>query len=69
MSPKRQTASNATAPLIRVIGVDRAMFDLLAEWLTSAGFAVANGGADDPAARATRCRGDRRHSVYASWRT
>jgi DNA-binding NarL/FixJ family response regulator len=52
MKPRRPTASPAMAPLIRVIGVDRAMFDLLTEWLMSAGFAVANGGADDPAGRA-----------------
>ena len=52
MSSKRRTVSRAEAPLIRVIGVDRAMFDLLAEWLTSAGFAVANGVAEEPGPRA-----------------
>ena len=52
MSPKRQSASLANSPLIRIIGVDRAMFDLLVEWLTSAGFVVANAGADEPAQRA-----------------
>ncbi len=67
MSPKRQTASLAKAPLIRIIGVDRAMFDLLVEWLTSAGFAVANGGAER--ARATRCHSHCRCPLYASWWT
>jgi len=30
------------APLIRVLDTDRATFDLLTEWLASAGYAVAN---------------------------
>jgi DNA-binding response OmpR family regulator len=47
MSRERQTAPQATSPLIRIIGADRPTYDLLTEWLTSAGFAVAN--AEDPA--------------------
>jgi FixJ family two-component response regulator len=37
----QQSESSATAPLIRVIDADRATLELLNEWLTSAGFAVA----------------------------
>jgi DNA-binding NarL/FixJ family response regulator len=51
MSSTRRIASRA-APLIRIIGVDRAMFDLLTEWLTAEGYAVANGSTDDHAKRA-----------------
>jgi DNA-binding NarL/FixJ family response regulator len=51
MTPKRQTAPDATAPLIRVIGADRATLDLLTEWLTSSGFSVATEGEADPPAR------------------
>jgi DNA-binding response OmpR family regulator len=49
MSRERQTAPQATSPLIHIIGADRATYDLLSEWLTSAGFAVANAGGTDPA--------------------
>ena len=51
MSSTRRTAS-LTAPLIHIIGVDRAMFDLLTEWLTAEGYAVGNGAIDDRAKRA-----------------
>ena len=50
MSRERQGAPEATPPLIRIIGADRATYDLLAEWLTSAGFAVAHGGRTSPPA-------------------
>jgi DNA-binding NarL/FixJ family response regulator len=48
MIRKRHT-SEAPAPLIRIIGTDRATLDLLTEWLMSAGFAVANEGRADTA--------------------
>ena len=37
--------------MIRVIGADRPTVDLLTEWLTSAGFAVADAGGSDPPSR------------------
>lgn len=51
MSRERQTATEAASALIRIIGADCATYDLLTEWLTSAGFAVADGGGTDPAVR------------------
>ena len=41
MNDRRPDGSRA-APLIRVLETDRATLDLLHEWLTSAGFAVAS---------------------------
>lgn len=50
MKREQQTEPSAIAPLIRVIDADRATLDLLQEWLTSAGFAIANGNEGDSAA-------------------
>ncbi len=49
MNRAQQTEPIATAPLIRIIDADRATLDLLHEWLTSAGFAMADGNEVDPA--------------------
>lgn len=53
MNPRQQTEPGAAAPLIRVIDADRATLDLLHEWLTSAGFAIASGNETDSTARGT----------------
>jgi DNA-binding NarL/FixJ family response regulator len=45
-----QVEPDATAPSIRVIGADLPTFDLLTEWLTSAGYAVTNANGTDGAA-------------------
>lgn len=50
MIPAQQTKLSATAPLIRVFDADSATLDLLHEWLTSAGFAIAAGSDETPSA-------------------
>jgi CheY-like chemotaxis protein len=50
MNREQQTEPSASAPLIRVIDADRATLDLLHEWLTSAGFAMASGNEADSSA-------------------
>jgi CheY-like chemotaxis protein len=49
MNRAQQTGPNARAPLIRIIDADRVTLDLLHEWLTSAGFAIASGNEVGPA--------------------
>jgi CheY-like chemotaxis protein len=48
MNDQSQPGPGTAAPLIRVLDTDRATLDLLHEWLTAAGFAVA--GANEPGA-------------------
>jgi DNA-binding NarL/FixJ family response regulator len=46
MNREPQTAPQSPPRLISIFGVDRTTHDLLAEWLTSAGFTVASGEPD-----------------------